>query len=264
MNKYWVYFMVSFKNTLAYKADFIIFIIANMIFFFIYFALWKNIYTSSGITEISNYSLSQTITYYFIVALIFRFDPVDSMYLGQTIWNGNFTNDLIKPWNAIFVDIVYTFNELLFSALLYIPFGLFIFATAHQYINISSPVNLIYFLITLILSVFLAMSFYYIIHAFCFHFGDQNANLGLISYIVAFLAGAFFPLAFLPGALKTVFYLMPFKFLFDVPTNIYLGKLTQVEIFSSWGQMILWTILFFSIFYVVYKTGIKKYTGTGR
>ena len=262
--KYWVYFQTSFHNTLAYKADFIIYIIANMVFFFIYFALWKNIYSVSDATEINTYSLTQTITYYFVTSFIFRLDPIGSMYLNETIWTGNFTNDLIKPWNAVLIDIVYTLNELLLNFLLYLPFCLFIFIVAFQYIGLPSVVNLIYFLITVVLGIFLAISFYEIIHAFCFHFGDQDANIGLVGYIVAFLAGGFFPLAFLPGKLKVVFEILPFKFLFDVPANIYLGKLTMLEILSSWGQMILWIVVFFTIFYVIYKTGLKKYTGTGR
>jgi len=262
--KYWAYFQVSFRNTLAYKADFIIYIIANMVFFFIYFALWKSIYSASGATDINTYSLTQTITYYFVTSFIFRLDPTSSMYLNEVIWNGYFTNDLIKPWNAVVVDVVYTLNELFLRLILYLPFCFFIFLVAYQYINLSSWLNLIYFIITVILGVFLSISFYEIIHAICFHFGDQDANIGLISYIVAFLAGGFFPLAFLPDKLKMVFQAMPFRFLFDVPANIYLGKLTPSEILSSWGQMILWTLVFFAIFYIIYKTGLKKYTGTGR
>lgn len=262
--KYWVYFQTSFRNTLAYKADFIIYIIANMVFFFISFALWKNIYSTSGAAEISSYTLSQTITYYFVTSFIFRLDPTFKMYLNETIWTGYFTNDLIKPWNAVIVDIVYTLNELFLNFLLYLPFCFFIFIVAYQYINIPSLANLIYFFITVILGIFLAFSFYEIIHAFCFHFGDQDANISLVSYIVSFLAGGFFPLAFLPEKLKNIFEFLPFKFLFDVPANIYLGKLTILEIFSSWGQMIVWIAVFFAIFYIIYKTGLKKYTGTGR
>lgn len=262
--KYWVYFRTSFHNTLAYKADFIIYIIANMVFFFIYFALWKNIYSASGATEINTYSLTQTITYYFVTSFIFRLDPTFRMYLNDMIWTGMFTNDLIKPWNAILADIVYTFNELILNFLLYLPFCLFIFIVAFQYINLPGAANLIYFFITVVLGAFLAISFYEIIHALCFHFGDQEANISLVSYIVAFLAGGFFPLAFLPEKLKMIFEILPFKFLFDVPANIYLGKLSNLEIFTSWIQMLLWTGLFFTIFYIIYKTGIKKYTGTGR
>lgn len=264
MRKYWIYYQVAFKDLLAYKADFIIYIIANMVFFFIYFALWKNIYAASGVSDIHSYSLINTVTYYFVTSFIYRLDPSGAMYLNETIWNGNFTNDLIKPWNAVMVDIVYTLSEISMRILLYIPFCLFIFIVAFNYLSIPSPANLIYFIVTLILGIFLNIGFYEIIHALCFHFGDQDANLSLISYIITLPAGGLFPLAFLPTGIKTIFYILPFRFLFDTPANIYLGRLTFNEIAGAWGQMLLWIVGFFGIFYIIYRTGLKKYTGTGR
>lgn len=262
--KYWAYFWTSFRSTSTYKVDFIIYIFANMIFFFIFFAVWKSIYLGSGVTEISNYTLTQTITYYLITSSIFRFDPTAFMYLNEDIWIGTYTNDLIKPWNAVWVDIVYTLNQLFFNVLLYIPFVAVIVVIASEYLILATPLNMIFTLITVIIGVFLAISFYLIIHALCLHIGDQDANISLSSYIISFLAGGFLPLSFLPGKIQSVVQVLPFRFLFDVPANIYLGKLTTLQVYSSWGQMLLWMALFFIIFYFIYKTGIKKYTGTGR
>lgn len=264
MQKYLTYYRVAFKDILAYKADIIIYIIANMIFFFIYLALWKNIYTSTGTAEIHSYSLVNTITYYFVTSFIFRLDPTGAMFLNDSIWMGTFTNDLVKPWNAVLVDIFYTLAELSVRLLLYLPFCLFIFIVAFNYLSLPNIENLIYFLITVILGIFLNISFLQIFHALCFHFGDQETNIGLISYLVALPAGGFFPLAFLPEGIRAVVKVLPFRFLFDVPANIYLGKLPFNEIAWSWVQMILWIVLFFVIFYFIYKSGLKKFTGTGR
>lgn len=264
MLKYLTYFKLSFKDLSAYRADFIIYIIANMVFFFIFFALWKNIYTNSGAIELNSYTLANMVTYYFVTSLIYRLDPTYAMYMNNMIWNGNITNDLIKPWGAVLVDMLFTLAELSLRFLLYLPFCFFILVVAFQYIDIPSVINLVYFFITVILGIFLAMSFYYILHGLCFHFGDQDANISLISYIVAFLAGGLFPLAFLPASLKTFFYVLPFRFLFDTPANIFLGKLSFPEILTAWGQMIIWTIVFFLIFYCIFKSGLKKYAGTGR
>jgi len=173
MKKYLIYFKVGFLDLLAYKADFIIYIVVNMVFFFVFLALWKSIYTGSGITEINNYSLNNTITYYFITSFLFRLDPTFAMYLNQTVWNGSFTNDLVKPWNALFVDFIYTLNELSLRVLLYLPFSFFIFIVSFQYINIPSGINFIYFIITAFLGIILAYCFYQIIHTLCFHFGDK-------------------------------------------------------------------------------------------
>jgi len=264
MLKYLIYYKVAFKDILAYKADFIIYIIANMVFFFVYFAIWKNIYTSTSTIEIHNYTLINTVTYYFVTSFIFRLDPTGAMFLNETVWMGTFTNDLIKPWSAVLIDISYTLAELSVRVLLYLPFCLFIFIVAFNYLSLPSLGNLVYFLITVILGIFLNIAFYEIFHALCFHFGDQEANISLLNYLVALPAGGLFPLAFLPETLHKITNVLPFRFLFDTPANIYLGKLTTSEIVSSWGQMILWIVLFFLIFYFIYRSGLKKYTGTGR
>jgi len=264
MLKYWIYYKVSLKELFAYKADFIIYIVANMVFFFAYFALWKTVYTSNGVTDINSYSLTNTITYYFIVSFLFRLDPTNAMYLNDTVWGGYFTNDLIKPWSAILVDITYTLAELFVRVLLYIPFIIFIYFTAASYIAFPNLLNGFYFVVTAILGIFLNISFYQIFHALCFHFGDQEGNISLVSYLIAIPAGGFLPLVFFPETFRNIFHVLPFRFLFDVPANIFLGKLSTPEILSSWGQMILWTIGFFIIFYIIFKKGLKKYTGTGR
>ena len=264
MSKYIAYFRVSFYDLMAYKADFVIYIIANMVFFFIYFALWKNIYQVNGISDIHSYSLVNTITYFFVTSFIFRLDPGGAMYLNETIWNGSFTNDLIKPWSAIFVDVLFTLAELSVRVLLYLPFCLFIFIVAYQYIDLPTALNFIYFLVTIFLGIFLNIFFFEIFHALCFHYGDQEANINLIVYVIAFPAGGFFPLAFLPETLRSIANVLPFRFLFDTPANIFLGKLSSAEILSAWGQMILWILVFFIIFYLIFKSGLKKYTGTGR
>jgi len=264
MYKYLVYYQVGFKNLATYKADFIIHIIANMVFFFIYFALWKSIYSTTGTAEINTYSLSNTITYFFITSILFRFEPTFAMYLNESIWDGYLTNDLVRPWSAIAADIIFTIAEVSLRVLLYLPFCLFIFLVAANYIDLPTFANLFYFLITVIFGLFMSIAFYEIIHALCFYFGDQEANINLISYIVVFLAGGFFPLLFLPQALQSFFHLLPFRFLFDVPANIFLGKFSFLEILGIWTQMIAWTVGFFAIFMFLFKNGLKRYTGTGR
>lgn len=264
MNKYLTYFNVSFRAFFTYKADFLVGIIFNLIFFFIYFSLWKAIYTGSGQEVINNYTLTSTISYYFIVTLIFRFDVSGRIWLGNDIWNGNFTNDMVKPWNAIIIQILVTLSELAIELILYIPFAIFIFIFAFSYLALPALPIFLFFLVTLILVLFLNFAINLSIEALTFHFGDQEGNGNLINYLISFLAGGIFPLAFLPEHLKNIFMALPFRYLFDFPANVFLGKIPTNEIFIGWLQMIIWGLAFTGLFIFIYKTGLKKYTGTGR
>lgn len=264
MRKYLAYFYTCFNSFSTYKADYIINIVFNLVFFFVYFALWKTIYSANGGSDLGGFSLNNTITYYFMTTLIFRMDVGGCIYLGNDIWSGFFTNDMVKPWNVRLVHISTTIAEIGLNLLLFFPFFLGIFFFAHNYIDLPSLSYGLYFIITLILSFFLNLSFNLIIHAFTFHFGDQDANIDLINYIASFFAGGIFPLVFLSENIRQIFYLLPFKYLFDTPINIFLEKLSVNEILIVWVQILLWIVFFYMIFYFVYQAGIKKYTGTGR
>jgi len=264
MKKYLTYFKTSFKAFFTYKADFLVGIILNLVFFFIYFTLWKTIYTTSGDLQIGNYTLAATISYYFIITLIFRLDVSGRIWMGNDIWNGSYTNDLVKPWSAVTIQILTTISELAIEIILYIPFAIFIFVFAFSYILMPPLAIFLCFLLTLILVIFLNFAINLSIHALTFHFGDQEGSGNLINYLISFIAGGIFPLAFLPENVKNIFMALPFRYLFDFPANVFLNKIPLNEIYIGWLQMLGWGLFFTLIFAIIYKTGLKKYTGTGR
>lgn len=264
MKKYWAYFITTLKMNSAYKADFLLSLIIDVVFFFISFALWKVIYKEGGIDAIGSYSLKDTITYFFVTSILFRLEVSSSIYLGWQIWSGYFTNDIIKPWSITLVNILDTIGEKFFVVSLYIPVSVVIYIFAHDNIELPQLPNLLMFVITVILAFFMAIAFNLIFHAMTFRFGDQDANIQLFNYTALFLAGSFFPLAFLPGNLGVIFRSLPFKNIFFVPVEIFLGKMSPNQIYRSWLEIIIWTIIFYVIYRIVYRKGIKLYTGTGR
>jgi ABC-2 type transport system permease protein len=264
MKKYFSLYNIYLKVSASYKADYFIHIAINLTFFYIFFALWKTIYLTNGTASIDSYSLGQTITYYFITSFIFRFDLSGVVFLNWDVWNGTLTNDLIRPWNAKISQLVATLSEITMNVLTYLPFWFFIYLTAKNYIAMPSGANFLYFLITLFLVLFMNIAFNLIFHCLSFYYGDQESIIDLINYIAAAIGGGVFPLAFLPGAAHRIFEMLPFRFLFDVPTNIFLGKIPTAQIFSSWLQIILWAIAFYAVFALLYQRGLKRYTGVGR
>lgn len=264
MKKYLSYLRVNLISISAYKADFILYMAINTVFFYVAIALWIAVYKSSGSSEISNYTLANTITYYLITGLLFRLDLTHSMYLGEEVWSGYFTNDLIKPWNVIFIHFIASLSDLLFGIISFLPFFIFMAFTSFKYINLPSAGNLLIFLVMVGLSLIMNFCFNLILHAFTFHFGDQNSQIELINYLTSFLAGAYVPIVFLSGWIRNLFLMLPFKFLFFVPTEVFLGKVSVQQSITYIIEMIVWILIFYGVFLVVYKTGIKKYTGTGR
>lgn len=264
MKKYISYFISSWKSCTAYKVDYFLNFFFSLVFFFISFALWKTIYGETGIDGISNYSLTNTITYFFVTNIIFRLDVGQSMWLNNDIWSGYLTNDLVRPWNVKIVENCFAFANLFVGFIIYIPFMAIIYFAAHQYITLPVGIDGLYFVITLIIGMIFLLVYSMCLHSLCFYFGDQEANIDLSNYAIMILAGGMFPLAFLPEKFAVIVHALPFKILFDTPANIWLGKLQWSEISHSWIEAGIWIVIFYIIFTLLFKNGLKRYTGTGR
>lgn len=264
IRKYLVFFNSYLKDTAAYKADVILSMVINIVYFFIYFIIWKAIYTGNGISQINNYTLSNTITYYLITTIFARADTADQIMLTDWIWYGELTKDLIKPWNVKLVQFIMFIGNTLYSLIMYIPFLIILFLLFHNYVNLPSSIYLFYFSITLILAILLGLVFFGILHSLTFIYGDQSSNINLVSYLVFGMSGGIFPLDFLPANISWIFLHLPFQFMLNTPAKVFLEKISPTDIFYSWGQMIIWIILFYLIFHFIFKNGLKHFTGVGR
>ena len=264
MKKYISYLFVSFRANVAYKGDFALAILFEMVYFYIYFALWRTIYSTSGDAIIASYTVSAMITYYFITAIIYQIEPSNAIFLGQSIWNGSLTNDILKPWKPQLVDFLYTTGEIGFRAFLYLPFLVFMYLSAHSYIVLPTVPNLLFFIVTLLLVFFLMLAFQLGLQALTFFFGDQDANVSLVTYLTAFLGGGVVPLMLLPDKIRQITEVLPFRFIFNEPANIFLGRVSSGALLYDWLQIVLWIVLFYVVYVLLYKKGLKRYTGVGR
>lgn len=264
MLKYLKYFKTNFHEEATYKGDMIFHVATEIIFFVVFYFIWTNVYSKSGVSSISTFSLPATITYYFIASLLFRLNPGDGIYLNYAIWNGELTNEISKPYSIKFIYFVSSVSIMAMEMLAYLPFAAIILIFVSKYIIFVSFWYLFLFIISMVLASLLGITLYLLLHSLCFHFGDQDANIGLIGYLIAFAGGALFPLKFLPPGLYHAVSYLPFKYLFDFPANIYLGKIANHDIWMGFLEMLTWIIVFFCLYYFSFQAGLKKYAAIGR
>jgi len=260
-----MYLKTSFKVNTAYTANYFLLVSFDLIYFFVFFSLWTTVYKTGNITEIAGYSLTGVVSYYFISEIIFKFaDVTGSIYLNWQIWSGYLTNDLIKPWNVLAISYIDAFSEKFINLVVALPTTIVMFMIAQQFISLPTWPNAIYLTITVVLSFIMNCAFNICIHVLCLKFGDQESNLELTNYLSLFLAGAFFPIAFLPAKIQFIFNILPFKYIFFVPANIFLNKMSFHEIWLAWISILVWTTIFVLCYKYIYKRTIKYYSGTGR
>jgi ABC-2 type transport system permease protein len=77
------------------------------------------------------------------------------------------------------------------------------------------------------------------------------------------LSGAIIPLYLFPNWLSQISYALPFQAIYSIPLLIYIGKITNLEIFNSILTQIFWIIFLGILCLVGWKIAKKKTTSQG-
>jgi ABC-2 type transport system permease protein len=263
MKKYLTFFNLYFKDVAAYKADVLLSMATTMVYIFVFYIVWKAVYTGGNLTQISGYTLPSVVTYYLVTNVFARADVADQILLSDSIWFGELAKDLTRPWNIKLTQFLMFVGNILYNLLMHLPFLIILLLIFHNFVILPSFIYLLYFFVTLILSILLGMSFFSIFHSLTFFYGDQSSNINLFGYLIMGMSGGIFPLDFLPSNVSWIFLHLPFRFLVNTPAKVFLEKMTAGEIFSSWLEMSIWIIFFYLIFHFLFKKGLREFSGVG-
>jgi ABC-2 type transport system permease protein len=118
------------------------------------------------------------------------------------------------------------------------------------------------------LALVLAVSLFFLVSLFLSLLAFWTEDIWAIRFVfgvvfLEFFSGAFFPLDVLPKWLQTVFSLTPFPSLIFVPLQIWLGKISGVQLIKPLAVSIFWLILFFLAVRLMWQEGLKKYGAYG-
>ncbi|HWA50177.1 MAG TPA: ABC-2 family transporter protein, partial [Dongiaceae bacterium] len=66
-----------------------------------------------------------------------------------------------------------------------------------------------------------------------------------------------------PAAVRSVLYWTPFPYVLDFPVRVMIGRVQGVELLQGLGMQALWIGLLVAIFSVVWRAGLRRYSGAG-
>ncbi len=236
------------QSAMAYRANFIFFLLGEMFKCFVMFFIWKAVFESSGSDTFMGFTVENMIVYVFISFLTGYLTYSDgSQTISEEIVDGSVSMRLIKPCSF---DMWFLFNELgnkvINYSIMFVPIvlGVEIYryaATGAVQFNIAH-----FLLFFLSLQLAYLINFYFnLCYGFLAFFFKHLWGLNLIKdVIVDFLSGATIPLAFMPDALRLVLTYMPFASLSYTPVMIYMGMYSSVQIAFFMLLQVLWLAAF--------------------
>ncbi len=255
------------RKTMSYRADFWINVVVS--FFaqlgIVYF-LWQAIFSESGSERIGGYDFDSMLLYYILVILLGKIvrGREHMGELSQDIYDGGLSRYLVYPAGYFRFKYAQHLGGLLPGAVQLLFFGLLaplaIDLPPGESIRITNVLmataalgvgNILFFLLNLPQQ---AVAFW----------ADNVWSLAvLMRFLAALLGGMLLPLSLFPEWAVAVLNYLPFRYLYDFPVNLLLGRITPAGWITGMAVSLAWCGLLALAARVVWRRGELSYSGVG-
>ena len=267
MSKYISIFKISFAQETAYRANFLMWRVRNILQFILVFFLWDAAFNYPGKT-IFGYTQDQIVTYIFGL-LIVRAVVLSSRSteVAGEIARGDLSNYLVKPMSYIKYwwtrDVSSKALNIIFASVEF--FILYLIIRPNIFFQ-TDPIYITGFLISLGLAVVIYFLLLFITSSVPFWWPENawGAHFLLTAIFVEFLSGAIFPLDILPQQLLTLLSYTPFPYLVYFPIEIYLGKVEYAMLLKGLIVSIVWIVFLYYLMKRIWGNGLRVYQSHGR
>ena len=255
------------RRRMSYRVDFWINAVAGFVAeFAIVWFLWKAMFAESGADVVAGFSFEQVLVYYVVAILVGKlvrgteFDGQPS----EDIYQGGLNRYLVFP--APYFGMKYAQAA---GALLPAVVQVVIFGAAWWLISGGAgmegvtPTGTAMALAALALANMLYYMMAYTLHCISFWADNVWSLLVALRFATGLLGGLMVPLALFPDGLRRANEFLPFRNLFALPAEAFLGRTS----FDAWleGMVVggVWLVVVTAVARLVWHRGQLQYSGIG-
>lgn len=245
----------------AYRVNFMFFLLGEIMKCFVMFFVWKAVFDSSDSSTLYGFTYDNMVVYLFITFLSGYITYSDGSYVvGKEILDGSIAMRMIKP---VDFDMCFLFQELggKLLQLLIVFLPITVGVEAYRWITNGVLMLNVPALLLFVLSLLLAYGinfFFNVVYGFLAFYLKNLWGTDIIKgVIVGFLSGATVPLAFM-GAFGDILGYLPFASLSYTPVMIYMGMYSVKEILFYMSLQLLWLAVFVITSKLVLRSAMKR------
>lgn len=261
IRKYTPFTRAGIMESVTYRANFLFFLLGEIMKCFVMFFVWKAVFDSSDSDTVYGFSYDNMVVYLFISFLSGYLTYSDGSYaIGKEILDGSVVMRMIKP---IDFDMCFLFQELgnkiISFALIFLPItaGVEVYRFVVNGAFMLDVPMLLLFLLSMALAYGINF-FFNLSYGFLAFFLKNLWGTDIIKgAVVDFLSGATVPLAFM-GGFGYVLQFLPFASLSYTPVMIYMGMYGVWEIVFYLSLQVVWLVVFWLISKLVLRLAMKR------
>lgn len=262
MKAYISIFKVTLMNNIQYRTAAIAGILTQIFFGIVYIMVYLAFY-KSGTTKALPMTWKELASYLWLNQVFFSliFIWQKDKNLLEMIKNGNISYELCRPINFYKKWYATMYGSRLAAvALRFLPVLLIAFLLPDPY-KLYSPISLlslILFIISIIISSLLVTAIALLIHIITMFIIDERGIMAILMVTGEIFSGEVIPISFFPTFLKKIAYLLPFRYISDIPFRIYSGNISIANSIPNLINGLLWLIAMIILGYILSNKAIKK------
>ncbi len=256
-------FKIWFEDSLAYAASGVIWVLTDFLMAVTMPFIWIAAAKSTG-GVVAGFPIAQMVLYYLGSIVFTTFITSHMMWeIGNEIRDGLFSVSLTRPYSYYRFTFLRGLAWRIFRPVIFLPFLLFllfvfrgILIHAHAYFSWELAVSIV---LGHLVSFTMVMAM-----APIALFTQEALSIFELYYApMMFLSGQLFPVSALPNWAQDVAKVLPFYYTTGVPSDAFAGRIQGHALFHAILIQLLWICLFYPLGKLVWKMGLKRYTGTG-
>lgn len=231
----------SFQRQLAYRTATLAGLTTNAFWGCLRSFLFLGLYNAASQSVIWN--VQEAIDYVWLAqALIMPLTLFGWWEAGETIRSGDVVSDLTKPIDLYLLwlgrEAGRAVYNLIFRFLPTIALGLVLFG-----IRLPPPDRWLPLLITMIFAFWVSFGIRFLLNLSAFWLLDYRGIANLVIIANTLLSGFLLPLTYFPEWSQPLLTWLPFASIVQIPTEVWLGRLTGSALFEAVGRQVFWALL---------------------
>jgi ABC-2 type transport system permease protein len=257
------FWQVNWAEQWQYRANLVMYLLYWLVSPIVYLAVWTTIANSQG--SVNGFTANDFTTYYLTLLIVDQLTSEISLHLlASKIQDGTLAGELLRPVHPILTNTL--MNNLAFKALVFmafVPVWLVLYLifqpdysmVTAQSILMSLPVIVLGFSINFLMGATIT----------CLAFWTTRIySLSEFFFGVSLLfSGQFVPLDLMPPTIQSIASFLPYQFMIYLPVQIILGRVPPEQLLPKLGLGLAWLLVFFILFRLVWRAGLKRFSAVG-
>jgi ABC-2 type transport system permease protein len=226
----------------------------------IYLFVWS---TAANESSIGGMTRDQFIVYYLVLILVNQLTYSQTNWtVGDVIRGGGMNALLLRPLAPFFDAVATQISGQVVYMVFLVPVTGILYGVLHPQVQIEAQ-NALVFVPALIGAALLRFFWGYWLALLAFWATRADALLALQDALVFLLAGQVAPTVLLPGALRILANVLPFRYMLGFPVELLTGRLGPPEVRCGFAFQAAWLVVALTLYRVLWRRGVRRYSAVG-